>query len=393
MSTEREIVENAVSAYLKLPASQNLATKQGDFRGSTVTASLDLASDGPSLRHVDTRGMGLPWHSHRFTNLRTISLRDFKHHIPQITHLYAILSSSPQLERLCMINIIVSDDESLGSLPTSVRPINLPLLKTLAFSHVSDTIGHRIIPLIRASACHTIVIDGESNFSAALEPQETTTQLIAKPIALSKLLKLAVEEGDATYICMRSEPVIANGWACWANDQPGVKIKLAIPSAEVIPRLWDYLGDALREHGGATSLESIEVEWVGQEIPFPFTLLDHCLGLTSLRFSDQTGAALDPLIQFLGGDRMNGSVVNSEPRFPLPKLSSLFLHGETILNLEGCADSIKHLLERRYPALRDGVISGDVHALKDLCLPFPLVDALQQCGLMTSFNLENLRGS
>ncbi|KIO27987.1 hypothetical protein M407DRAFT_22755 [Tulasnella calospora MUT 4182] len=64
----------------------------GDFRGSTVTASLDLASDGPSLRHVDTRGMGLPWHSHRFTNLRTISLRDFKHHIPQITHLYAILS-------------------------------------------------------------------------------------------------------------------------------------------------------------------------------------------------------------------------------------------------------------------------------------------------------------
>ncbi|KAG8919777.1 hypothetical protein FRC01_001111 [Tulasnella sp. 417] len=378
--------------YLQNNSSNVIDLFLGDFRGATVSASLDLASDGSSLRHVDTRSMGLPWHSPRFTNLRTISLRDFKYHIPQIPHLYAILSSSPELERLCMINISPSDEESLGSLPTSARPIHLPMLKTLALSHLFPAIGYSIIPLIRASACHTTVIDGGSDVPLALEPHETTAHLISKSVTLSKSLKLGVEEGDFNYIRMRSEPVIASHWACWAHDKPGINIKLAIPSTEVLPRLWNYLDAALNSHGGTTRIESIEVEWMGQEMAFPFVLLEHCPALASLQISDDDGATFDPLIQFLGGNGMKGSVRNSEPQVPLPKLSSFRLSGKAVPNLEVCVAGTQTFLERRYPVIRDSVVASHVLVLKDLCLPFPLVDALQQREVVTSFDLENIRG-
>lgn len=377
--------------YLQNQSSNIIDLFLGDFRGTGITGSLDIASDGPNLRHVDTRGMGLQWNSPRFTHLHTISLRDFKHHIPQIIDLHAILSSSPELERFCMINITPSDDESLESPPTFIRPIHLPQLKTLAFSHVPTVIGQGIIPLIRASACHTIVIDGDRDFSVALEPQETTTQLIAKSMILSNFLKLGVEEDDAACIWIRSGPTIDSNWTCWARDRPGVNVKLAVPSTEVIPRLWDYLDNAIRGHGGGTIIESIEVEWAGQEIPFPFTLLEHCPALTSLRFDDKSGTTLYPLIQFLGGNRMQGSVINSESQFPLPLLSSLCISGQTIPNPEACVSGTKELLERRYPALREGVVSGDAQVLKNLYLPSPLVDALQQGEVATSFNLEDIQ--
>lgn len=378
--------------YLQNESSNIIDLFLGNFHNPGNTASLDIASDGPNLRHVDTRGMGLPWHSPRFTNLRTISLRDFKHNIPQITDLYAILSSSPELERLCMINIALSEDESLESPPTFVRPIQLPHLKTLVFSQVPTVIGQGIVPLIRASACHTIVIDGDHDFSVALEPQETTTQLIAKSIVLSKSLKLGMVDDDAACIWIRSQPtMIDTNWACWARDQPGVNVKLAVRSAQVIPRLWDYLGNALRSHGGAASIGSIGVEWAGEEIPFPFTLLEHCPALTSLQFNDNSGTTLYPLIQFLGGNGIKANVINSESQFPLPKLGSLCFSGQTIPNLEACVSGAKDLLERRYPPLREGVVSGDPQVLKDLYLPSPLVEALQQGGVATSFNLENIQ--
>ncbi|KAG8939482.1 hypothetical protein FRC00_013870, partial [Tulasnella sp. 408] len=271
---------------------------------------------------------------------------DFKYHIPQITDLYAILSSSPELERFCMINIVLSEDESLGTPPTFVRPIHLPHLRTLALSHVSTVILRGIIPLIRASACHTLVIDGDRDFSVALEPQETTAQLIAKSIVLSKSLKLGVEEDDTTCIWIRSEPTIDSNWACWARDRPGVSVKLAVRSAEAISQLWDYLGNALSSHGEATSIGSIGVEWAGQEIPFPYTLLEHCPALTSLQFKDDSGTTLYPLIQFLGGNGMKGNVINSESQFPLPKLGSLCFSGQTIPNLDVCVSGAKELLER-----------------------------------------------
>ncbi|KAG9043683.1 hypothetical protein FS837_009251 [Tulasnella sp. UAMH 9824] len=379
--------------YLQNESSNVIDLFLGDFRGNRMAASLDIASDGPNLRHVDTRGMGLPWHSPRFTNLHTISLTDFKYHIPQITDLYAILSSSPELERFCMINIGPSEDESLESPPAFVRPIHLPQLKTLAFSHVATGIGQGILPLIRASSCRTVVIDGDRDFVVALEPQEATTQLIAKAMVLSNFLEVGagVEEDDGACIWIRSEPTIDNNWACWARDRPGVNVKLAVPSAEDIPRLWEYLGNALRIHGGATGIDSIEVEWAGQIIPFPFTLLEHCPALTSLRFNDNAGTTLYPLIQFLGRNGLKGSVINSESHFPLPKLGSLSLSGQMIPNLEACVSGTKELLERRYPALREGVVSGDAQVLKHLYLPSPLVDALQQGGVATSFNMEEIQ--
>ncbi|KIO27985.1 hypothetical protein M407DRAFT_22753 [Tulasnella calospora MUT 4182] len=365
-------------------------------------AHLELSAEGSNLRHLDLSGASLQWQSPRLAKLRTLCLRDLKYNIPPVNHLYNILSSSPQLERLCLMNIVSLYEPGLGSLPTSAPPINLPALKTLAFDCVPTPILTSILPRIRALACHTITVH-EEELPVFLELQETTIELIAKPINLSNVLKLKLEVDDGTCLHIRSEPVVAKEFVYWARDQPGVDIKLAIPSTEVLPQFWGVLGNALRSHGGAPNITSLEVEWTGQEFlfpftvlkfPFPFTVLEHFPVLTSLRFIDYPGTTLHPLIQFLGGNRTGGSGVAFEHRFPLPSLNSLSFYAKTIPNLKDCVSSTKTLLERRYPVSGDGVFTGDAQVLNDLCLPNPLVHALQQRGVATSLDFKKvIRGT
>lgn len=356
-------------------------------------AYLELSAEGSNLRHLDLSGATLQWQSPRLAKLRTLCLRDLKFNIPSLNHLYTILSSSPQLERLCVMNIMSLDERGLGSVPTPSPPIRLPHLKTLAFDYVPTPILTGIVPLIQAFACHTVTVH-EDEVPVLLELQEPTTELIAKPISLSKTLKLKLEVEDGTCLHIRSEPVVAKECVYWARDQPGVDVKLAIPSSEALPQLWSVLGNALRSHGGASGIISLEVEWARQEFQFPFTLLEHCPMLASLRFIDYPGTTLQPLIQFLGGNSVGGNGVTCGQRFPLPNLNSLCFYTKTIPNLEDCVSATKTLLERRYSVLRDGVVAGDAKVLTDLRLPFPLVHAVQQHGVVTSLDFTKvIRGT
>ncbi|KAG8917099.1 hypothetical protein FRC00_014040 [Tulasnella sp. 408] len=253
-------------------------------------------------------------------------------------------------------------------MPTASPPIRLPHLKTLAFDYVPTPIITGIIPLIQTSASHTVTVH-EDEVPVLLELQETTTELIAKPISLSKTLKLKLEVDDGTCLHIRSEPVVAKECVYWARN-------------------------ALRGHGGASGVISLEVEWARQEFQFPFTLLEHCPMLASLRIIDYYGATLHPLIQFLGGNSVGGNGVTVGQRFPLPNLNSLCFYAKTIPNLEDCVGATKTLLERRYPVLRDGVVAGDPEVLTDLRLPFPLVHAVQQHGVVTSLDFKKvIRGT
>ncbi|KAG9043682.1 hypothetical protein FS837_009250 [Tulasnella sp. UAMH 9824] len=352
-------------------------------------AYLELSEEGSNLRHVDLSGATLQWQSPRLAKLRTLCLRDLKSKIPSSNHLYTILSSSPQLERLCLMNIMSLYDRGLGSVPTPSPPIRLPHLKTLAFDYVPTPILTGIVPLIQALACHTVTVH-EDEVPELLELQETTTELIAKPISLSKTLKLKLDVEDGTCLHIRPEPVIAKECVYWARDQPGVDVKLAIPSSQVLPPLWRVLGNALRSHGGASAITSLEVDWAGQEFQFPFTLLEHCPILASLRLIDYPGTTLYPLIQFLGGNSVGGSGVTSGQPFPLPNLNSFCFYAKTIPNLEDCVSVTKALLEQRYPVKRESDAAGDAKVLTDLRLPFPLVHAVQQHGVVTSLDFKKL---
>lgn len=352
-------------------------------------AYLELSSEGPNLRHLDLHGTALQWESLRLTNLRTLCLRDLRDYIPGADRLYTILSSYPELERLCLVNLIQVHNQGFGSVPASSPPVNLPVLQTLAFDYIPVPISVSILPLIRASACHTVIIR-EEELPVALEPQETTIELIAKAISLSESLTLKLDVDDGACLHFHSEPVVAREYVYWASDQPGVDVKLAILSTEVLPQLWNFLGNMLGSHGGAPCITSLQVKWDGQEYPFPFKLLEHCTGLTSLKFINYSGTTLQPLIEFLRGNRIGGSADTLKHRFPLPSLTSLKFYVNVIPDLEECVRGTKDLLERRYPAVQDGLVASDVQVMNGLHLPSPVVRALRERGVATSLDLKKV---
>ncbi|KAG8917722.1 hypothetical protein FRC00_013294, partial [Tulasnella sp. 408] len=350
-------------------------------------AYLKLSSEGPNLRHLDLHGTALEWESPRLAKLRTLCLRDLRDYLPDVDRLYIILSSSPELERLCLVNLLPVHNQGFGSIPASSPPVNLPVLQTLAFNYMPTPIQTSILPLIRAPACHTVIVREEEP-PVSLELQETTIELIAKPISLSESLKLKLDVDDGAYLHFHSEPVVAREYVYWARDQPGVDVKLAILSTEALPRLWTFLGTTLRSHGGAPRITSLQVKWDGQEYPFPFTLLEHCRGLRSLKFINCSGTTLQPLVEFLGGNRIGGSSDSLEHRFPLPSLTSLKFYVNVIPDLEECVRGTKYLLEQRYPALQDGLGASDVQVMTGLHLPSPVVHALRERGVATSLDLK-----
>ncbi|KAG8945677.1 hypothetical protein FRC00_009998, partial [Tulasnella sp. 408] len=361
----------------------------GNLGMSNSAAYLDLSPDGPNLRHIDLRRMSLQWQSPRLSNLQTLFLSNLNHNVPSVNHLYDILSSSPALERLCLLDVIAPDDQALGSVPSTTSPIDLPVLKTLAFDRVSNAITRGIIPLIRARDCDTVKIR-ERDPAPSLELQQATIELITKAITLSRILKLKAETYGGANLHICSEPVIAMEWVYWAHDQPGVDVTLLIPSEDMLPKLWGYLGDRLHSHGGASRITSLEVDWEGEAFPFPFALLEHCTALTELRFDERLGALLHPLLRFLGRGGINGGSMDVRSTFPLPNLSSLHFYARVLPSLDDCVNVTKELLEKRYPALQDNVRAADVQPLGDLYLPVTVVDSLKQCQVRTSLDIEKV---
>ncbi|KIO25261.1 hypothetical protein M407DRAFT_25384 [Tulasnella calospora MUT 4182] len=354
-------------------------------------AYLELSSEGPNFQYLDLRGTSLQWQSPRLSNLRLLYLKGLHQNVPQVHHLYNILSSSPQLEFLCLINLVALDGQALGSLPASPQRIDLPVLETIVLQSLPDAVKTNIIPLIRASACHTVDVGGRHPVTW-LELQESTLALIANPITLSTQLEISLSISDRAYIYIRSHPFVGQDWVHYdVHSTPGVNVKLATPAFNVLPHLWNHLGDALGGHGKATRIKSLDVKWAGQEFPFPFALLEHCPALTHLRFDDHRGTTLHILLSFLRGHRINGSHSSSRSSFPLPNLSSLSFYARFIPNLENCICATKDLLERRYPALQGSAGTSDIRTLNDLRLPSLLVKALRrQHGVATSLDLEKV---
>ncbi|KAG8901526.1 hypothetical protein FRB99_005228 [Tulasnella sp. 403] len=93
-------------------------------------------SNLPSLRHLSLNGAVFRWDSGVMCNLRSLYLRDIivEPEFPQ--HLFTCLSTSPDLESLCLLNVSTNDASPNLSIPTSA--IDLPNLKTIDILSTAD---------------------------------------------------------------------------------------------------------------------------------------------------------------------------------------------------------------------------------------------------------------
>ncbi|KAG9043680.1 hypothetical protein FS837_009248 [Tulasnella sp. UAMH 9824] len=358
------------------------------------TVSLDLSPEGPHLRHVDVRGIGIPWQSPRLTNLVTLSLRNIYRDIPQPAQLYAVLSSSPRLERLCILDVKPGPSDPItGSLPTTSPPITLPVLAGLAFKKVSTSITRNILPLIRAPACKTVVVT---------EPQDTTPELLARPIAVSESLKIKLELEGKSCVHVRSEPDISFMWAYWAHDKPGIDVRLAVHSADGLNRMWNQLDTIFRSRGEATNIKTLEIEWSmdvsGEELPSTFGLFRFCPNLTELCWVDHTGTTLRTLVRLLQRREGNEENIGSgTSTWLLPGLNHLRYYANTMMDMEECAADLKTFLELRYPCHAENSSSiqfvEDPTPIKQLDLPSQLVAKLKSMDVATFLKLEDVAQS
>ncbi|KAG9043681.1 hypothetical protein FS837_009249 [Tulasnella sp. UAMH 9824] len=358
------------------------------------TITLDLSSEGPCLRHAEIWGMGLPnWQSPRLTGLVTLSLGNMHHGAPRPEHLYTILSSSPRLERLSVANLTPIDTNS-SSFPTAPPPITLPVLTALAFRSVSSSITRAIVPLIRATSCKTVVVT-----SFRLPPEETTLELLAQPITVSESLKLELKMEGEPCIHVRSEPNISHRWAYWAFDDPGVDVKLAVPSAGGLARVWNQLDMVLGSHGKASNITTLEIEWSmdvwGEDLPSTFGLFRFCPKLTVLRWTDNTGKTLRSLVRLLRRrEEMEEDTRRGISPWPLPRLHHLGYHASAMVDVDACAADIKTFFELRYPFHAEN--NSTTQSFEDptpvtrLDLPSRLVAKLKSMDILTYLKLGDV---
>ncbi|KAG8971052.1 hypothetical protein FRC05_011518 [Tulasnella sp. 425] len=364
------------------------------------TLSLELSREGPHLRHVDVRSMCLPWQSPRLTNLSTLCLRRIYQGIPHLEDLYQILSTSPRLERLCLIEVNSQeiDRNSQGSLSVTPRPISLPILTALSFENVSKAITHKLLPLIHATSCNTAIINGEGEFSAILEPQETNLELIAQPVKVSESLRLKLETQGEPHVHILSKPKIDFNWVHWAVDKPGVDIKLAVHSADTLTRTWNQLTAVLKSCGGPSTITNIEIEWSmdssGQEVPFPVGLLEFCPALTTLQVTDDSTTNLTPLIRLLRKTTWPNADQRSHTySWLLPNVNTFIFHGQNIRELEECATEVKDLLETRYPEQKADSTNQKIASqtpMETLKLPSVLVARLRAMSISTCLKFDDV---
>ncbi|KAG8910091.1 hypothetical protein FRC01_006549 [Tulasnella sp. 417] len=364
-----------------------------------TTVTLDLSLQGPHLRHVQIWGMGIPWQSPRLANLVTLALANIYRGVPQPEQLYTVLSSSPRLESLSLLNLAPGDNEPGGSLPASSPPIALPVLAVLAFRSVSTSLTRNIVPLIRATACKTVIIDGEGRLSVQLQPQEATIELLAEPITVSDSLKLQFKMEGELCVHVQSEPNISYRWIYWADDKPGVDVRLALDSVGpgLVP-VWNRLDRVLGSRGKATNIKTLEIECstdaLGQEIPLPVGLFRFCPEVVTLRCVDNGETALRTLIRLLRRrEEKRDCTRNWMSAWLLPRLNHFVYRTQTMSDVDAYAAAFKTFLELRYPSHNDdGTMRGDESPspITMLDLPLKLVTKLNAMNISTFLKLDSV---
>ncbi len=132
-----------------------------------LVSSLD--APWPQLRHLELRGVSLPWSCLLASNLASLKLNRIKD--LSLSMFVALLRSSPQLEALCIELITLVLDQPISPVPLDAR-ILLPLVQELEIAYMPGRIFNYIVNLVeprqltRLSLTHKLGLSHSSGFSS-----------------------------------------------------------------------------------------------------------------------------------------------------------------------------------------------------------------------------------
>ncbi|KAG8988445.1 hypothetical protein FRB90_002736 [Tulasnella sp. 427] len=139
-------------------------------------------ADGPRLRYLSLRKVGIPWNSSRLRNLQALELAYINRNPPSAEQLHTILSACPQLWFLSLNQLVDrgSSTNSESKIPTGT--VHLPRLTTLILQDIPEPIFTMVLSTISAPTCGWITI-GTPPLRDLRKLEHRLTPLLARPLS------------------------------------------------------------------------------------------------------------------------------------------------------------------------------------------------------------------
>lgn len=168
------------------------------------------------LRRLHAQSVTLSWSS--LANLQALEITQVGRGAPTIDQMLEVLSSSPQLERLVLSDWSQIHAETSPPVSLAIRPIELPLLRTVSMDHIPDWIVERLDLAIRAPACDRVtLIPFSPPVGMALALSAVRNAAESSPLKLSA-------QSRSDYLTIRIDPV---PWRVFGNSYgPGFSCEI-----------------------------------------------------------------------------------------------------------------------------------------------------------------------
>ncbi|KIO27979.1 hypothetical protein M407DRAFT_22747 [Tulasnella calospora MUT 4182] len=361
--------------------------------GLSSQRRLDLSPEGLYLRHLDLRGVTLPWTSSRLSRLQTLSIDHLRYETPSTHDLYRILRSSPALRRIRIQHFNDANQEQLDPSRPITEPIFLPELRSLKLIWVPSIIINTLVPLIRSPSCQYLELRPQSREHLEppeplepLEPSDAILDLIISSITSQSMLDITVEDraGDLSVSLVSSLRSGRNTWGDWDDPNGGISIGLFPSTVEDLQNLLSGLISRLQ--AARWKPEALELFYYMSKNPLDTETVSALLCNFPLTFPTIT--RLDLSLPF-SSDYCYALRLLEDG---IPNLTSLKMYRAYAGSSEEWANGIKAFLERRYPLRLQGdpSIRQTVSRLAKIRVPREIAECLRQEWPATSLSMEDV---
>ncbi|KAG8911608.1 hypothetical protein FRC00_006184 [Tulasnella sp. 408] len=356
----------------------------GGYRGR-----LDLSPEGPCLRHLNLRGVTLPWTSPRLSRLQTLSIENLEHNAPSFHDLYRILKSSPALRRIRVEHFGSSSLEQFDASARAIKePILLPELHSLHLYGVPSVIITTLAPLIRSPYCQYLHLHPNNQRSwhqvpepwQRLEPSKEILDLIISSITYKSTLNIQVEDNTD-----RLSVFIVHG-PDW-DTVPGRElfVKLFPSTVEALRSLLDELNSRLQ--AACWKPKELKLSFAASEKTSQSVTETIQALLLNFPLTFQTITRLDLYLPSPSASCSALRLLEDQ----IPELTSLVLYTRSD-GREELANGIRAFLERRYPLRLQGGPScrQTVSRLEKIYVERDVVECLRSKWAATSLLMEEV---
>ncbi|KAG9043679.1 hypothetical protein FS837_009247 [Tulasnella sp. UAMH 9824] len=189
-------------------------------------------SEGVTLRYLSLANATVRWDSVRIQNLRALELGRITQCLPSVHQLHAILSSSPQL--WCLMLLDLSMESALdGESPRG--EIHLPCLTMLAVRSIPDPITQMILSTVNAPACNFVILSNLQpryirNFPSKLEA--LTRPSLQNRASMGCSVTTSSPNSAAITLSSIPVPEIPSGWLYHITEPTGVEVTFNVPNSD-----------------------------------------------------------------------------------------------------------------------------------------------------------------